>query len=165
MSMQVNSNSMYAYSPAATSTSTAISSTSNKPSYGDIVDKISDEYDQLSPEEQRNARLYVGGEVESYKQKQQAEIDAKRNTVVGVSAVNHQQNLLDIYYTSSTGNETKSSESNPVSYKALESINSNLEQQKQVNQQLAIAEFYAKYGGSSGSDPQPEPYQPVSIAV
>lgn len=163
MSMQVNSNSMYAYSPRATSASTAISSTSNTPSYGDIVDEISNEYDQLTPEEQRNARLYVGGEIENYQQKQQAEVDAKRNTVVGVSAVNHQQNLLDIYYTSSTGNESKGSESNPVSYKALESINSNLEQQKQVNQQLAIAEFYAKYGG--GSDAQPEPYQPVSLAV
>ncbi|WP_220720678.1 hypothetical protein [Agarivorans litoreus] len=165
MSIAITSNSTHAYLPSAASTPSSIASTTNKPSYGDIVDKISDKYDQLSPEEQRNARLYVSGEVESYQQKQQAEIDAKRNVVVGVSAVNHQQNLLDIYYTSSTGNETKSSESNPVSFKALESINSNLEQQKQVNQQLAIAEFYAKYGGSSGSEPQPEPYQPISIAV
>ncbi|MDO6684249.1 MULTISPECIES: hypothetical protein [unclassified Agarivorans] len=164
MSMQVNSSSVYQYPQPSTSSTSSVTSSQSSPNYGDIVDKISDEYDQLSPEEQRNARLYVGGEVASYQQKQQAEIDAKRNVVVGVSAVNHQQNLLDTYYTSATGNDSKNSGSNPVSYKALESINSNLEQQKQVNQQLAIAEFYAKYGGGN-EEPQPEPYQSVALAV
>ncbi|MGY5450125.1 hypothetical protein ACVFI8_04185 [Agarivorans sp. MS3-6] len=163
MSIQISSSSAYSYPQPSVAASSTASNSIVKPGYGDIVDKISDEYAQLSPEEQRNARLYVGEEVSDYQQKQQAEIDAKRNVAVGMSSVNHQQNLLDIYYTSSTGNSTKENNTVQVSYKALESINGNLEQQKQVNQQLAIAEFYAKYGGSEG--PQPEPYQTVSLAI
>jgi len=160
--MQITSstNSIYSLSNPSIRHSQA----STTASLGDVVDKIKDEYQQLTPEQQRDAQLYLGEQVNHYQQNQQTERSVKRNLVLGVSEVNHQQKLLDAYYAGASGENKPGEGSQAISYQTLEGINDNLQQQKQVNQKLAFAELYVKYGESS-SEPKPELYQTIRLEV
>ncbi|WP_427979827.1 hypothetical protein [Agarivorans sp.] len=159
--MQITSSSNSTYQTS--SFSKVVTESISKPSLGDVVDKIKEEYQQLTPEQQRNAQLYLNAEVSHYQQKQQAETSAKRNLVLGVSATHHQQKLLDAYYTGLSGKQdNRQKNSQALSYNTLEGINDNLQQQKRVDQKLALAQLYLKYGEST-ADSKPEPHQGINL--
>ncbi|WP_026958545.1 hypothetical protein [Aliagarivorans taiwanensis] len=110
----------------------------------DIVDRIKDEYDKLSPEQQLQARRAAEGAVADYQAGEQAKTDAKRNTALQVNQVQHQDKLVDIYLQTTMGGDKSGSSRSDGTWTTVQSINDSIENQQKVDRYLKTAGIYAQ---------------------